>query len=195
MLRRLSRWRVSPREIEAEFRAQIRWARERGVNLSHADSHYHVHVFPVAVGAFRRAAKAEGITRTRPQRHVVMPRPGILPLVHGGRFYRQLAVAAYMRMLQGVAFGQLQSPDYQLVLAPKDRSDVNRHSDGWRLTFESLLPGTYEAICHPALGGDELREIDNLGDRREIELRIMTDPAMKSAIQRRGVELITYHEL
>jgi predicted glycoside hydrolase/deacetylase ChbG (UPF0249 family) len=43
--------------------------------------------------------------------------------------------------------------------------------------------------------GAELREIDNLGVRREIELRIMTDPAMKSAIESHGVELITYHEL
>ena len=195
MLRRLARWQVSSREIEAEFRAQIRWARDRGVNLSHADSHYHVHVFPVAVGAFRRAARAEGITRTRPQRHVVMPRPGILPLVHAGPVYRQLAIAAYTRMLQFWAFRQFRCPDYQLVLPPKDRLDIRRHGEAWRLVFENLPPGTYEAICHPALSGTELNDIDNIRERREAELRIMTDPIMKSAIENRGVELINYHEL
>lgn len=165
------------------------------MNLSHADSHYHVHVFPVAIGAFCRAVKAEGITRTRQQRHVVMPRTGILPRVHGGRLYRQLAVAAYMRLLHGAAFRHLKSPDFQLALSPSDRRNPSRLGPAWRSAFESLPPGSYEAVFHPAVHGDELRGVDKLGDRREIELHLMTDPVIRAAIEGHGVDLITYQNL
>jgi chitin disaccharide deacetylase len=195
MLRRLLRWQVSPAEIEAEFRAQIRWARERGVNLGHADTHYGVNVYPLVVKPFQRAVRAEGIKCMRPTRHVVSPRQGILPGAHGGPVYRQLAVDTYMKALRASAFRQFVSPDFQLVLSPNDRSDISRHCDGWRRAFENLLPGTYEAVCHPGSQGAELNAIDNLRERRAVELRIMTDPSLRSAIERRGVELITYHEL
>jgi len=195
MLRRLARWQVSPAEIESEFRAQIRWARGRGVKLDHADTHYGVNVYPVAARPFQRAARAEGIARMRPTRHVISPRNRILPRVHGGPIYRQLAVDTYMKVLQASAFRRLGSPDFELVLAPQDRPDISRHCEGWRRAFENLLPGSYEAVCHPGLGGDELAAIDNLRERRPHELRIMTDPSLRTAIQQRGVELITYHEL
>jgi predicted glycoside hydrolase/deacetylase ChbG (UPF0249 family) len=195
MLRRLRHWQVSAAEIEAEFRAQIRWARERSVNLSHADTHYGVNVYPIAAGPFRRAVRGEGIERMRPTRHVVSPRNGILPRVHGGPLYRQLAVDTYMKVLQLSAFRRLASPDFELVLSPHDRPDITLHREGWKRAFENLQPGSYEAVCHPGLGGPELDAIDNLRDRRPAELRIMTDASLRAAIQQRGVELITYHEL
>ena len=195
MLRRLLRWQASPAEIETEFRAQIRWVRERGVNLGHADTHYGVNVYPSVVKAFQRAVRAEGIKCMRPTRHIVSPRQGFLPRAHGGPVYRQLAVDAYMKALKASAFRRLLSPDFQLVLSPHDRSDLSRHCEGWRNAFENLLPGSYEAVCHPGFQGTELNAIDNLRERRAVELRIMTDPSLRSAIQRRGVELITYHEL
>jgi predicted glycoside hydrolase/deacetylase ChbG (UPF0249 family) len=195
MLRRLARWQVSSGEIEAEFAAQIRWARDRGVNPSHADTHYGVNVYPAAVQPFQRAVRAAGIKCMRPTRHVVSPRNGLLPRAHGGPVYRQLMVDAYMKMLKAGAFRKLSSPDFQLVLAPQDRPDINRHCAGWRRAFENLTPGSYEAVCHPGLGGSELGAVDNLRERREAELRIMTDASLLAAIQQRGVELITYHEL
>jgi len=195
MLRRLRRWQVSSSEIEAEFRAQIGWVRERGVNLSHADSHYGVNVYPVVVRAFRQAVRHECIARIRPVRHTISPRNGVVSQVHGGSIYRQIAVDTYMRTLQASAFRPFRSPDFELVLSPRLRRDIARHREGWQLTFESLLPGTYEVVCHPGFRGTELSDIDNLRDRREIELNIMTDPGLRSAIERRGVELINYHEL
>lgn len=195
ILHRLLRWQVSASEIEAEFRAQICWARERGVILSHADTHYGVNVYPSVVKSFQRAVRAEGIKCMRPTRHVVSPRNGLVPRVHGGPLYRHLAVDTYMKVLQATCFRRLVSPDFQLVLSPQDRSDITRHCEGWRRAFENLLPGSYEAVCHPGLQGAELDAIDNLRERRAVELRIMTDPSLRSAIQCRGVELITYHEL
>jgi len=192
---RLARWRVSSSEIEAEFRAQIAWLRERGVSLSHADTHYGVNVYPIAAKAFQRALRAEGIRRMRPVSHVVSPRKGFLPRAHGGPLYRQVAIHTYMKILQTACFRELVSPDYQLVLSSFDRADVNRLRDGWRRAFENLPPGSYETVCHPGLGGSELNAIDNLRERRAVELRTLTDPVLRSAIQSRGVELISYHEL
>jgi len=41
MARRLSRWRVSTSEIEAEFRAQIQWARERADAAETRTTHFY----------------------------------------------------------------------------------------------------------------------------------------------------------
>jgi predicted glycoside hydrolase/deacetylase ChbG (UPF0249 family) len=52
MSRKLWQWRAARSEIEAEFRAQIQWMKERGVAPTHADSHQHMHIYPAAIGPF-----------------------------------------------------------------------------------------------------------------------------------------------
>jgi predicted glycoside hydrolase/deacetylase ChbG (UPF0249 family) len=67
--RRLWRGSVSSRDIEAEFRAQIRKMKDHGVTPTHANSHNHVHFHPLVARAFTRALLSEGITRARAPRH------------------------------------------------------------------------------------------------------------------------------
>jgi len=195
MARRLLRWRVSGREILAEFRAQIRWARARGVEPTHADSHYHVHLYPAAVNAFRRAVMAEGVRRIRTPRHTVAPANGILPQCHGGPAYRRFALLAYMQVLQRAAFRRLSMPDFCLVARPEYRNDVARLREGWRSTFANVGSGSFEFCCHPGLRDRGFPQADYLRDRRELELDILIDPELKRIAEQQHIQLINYSDL
>src|SRR5215468_5087273 len=78
MGRRLLRWEASPREIEAEFRAQIQKMKSLGLQPTHADSHHRIHMYPAAALAFYKAVTSEGIRRARAPRKRYWPASGRL---------------------------------------------------------------------------------------------------------------------
>ena len=192
IVQRLVLGRISNREIESEFRAQIRWARERGVDISHADSHYHVHLYPGAVRAFQRALAKEGIRYIRSPLNWVSPATGFVPECHGGPAYRRLAVRTYMRLLKAAPLRGFASADYSLVPPAKYRNEIARLRDGWYLAFRHMPPGVFEFSCHPGLANGGYSESDNLRDRRDLELGILIDPEMKRVVQQEQIELINY---
>ena len=64
-LKRLLTGRLGDVEIEAETAAQIALLRNRGVRLTHIDTHKHVHMFPTVLKPVLRAARAAGIRAVR----------------------------------------------------------------------------------------------------------------------------------
>ena len=52
-------------EIEAEAAAQIALLQNRGIHLTHIDTHKHVHMFPAVLRPVLRAARAAGIRTVR----------------------------------------------------------------------------------------------------------------------------------
>jgi len=193
--RRLWRWQISPREIEAEFRAQIRWMKSRGVLPTHADSHHHLHVYPCAAVAFRRALLAEGVHRARAPVHRHWPRNGYRGGPHGGPFWRRILVSLYMRLVQVAVFGDMRLPDCCVVHHPQFRGNLDLLGEAWRLTLESLPPGIYELGCHPGFLQRGFSEIDSIGERREVELGVLTGLVLRTAIERNHIELINYAQL
>ena len=57
--------RIAEDEIEAEARAQIASLQDRGIVLSHVDTHKHTHMFPAVLRPLLRAARACGISAVR----------------------------------------------------------------------------------------------------------------------------------
>src|SRR5580704_7573804 len=79
-------------EIEAEFIAQIRWMKDRGIVPTHADSHQHMHMYPAAVKPFVRALEAEEIHCARSPRCSIWPRTNRLGGPHEGSLPRRVLV-------------------------------------------------------------------------------------------------------
>src|SRR5208337_5135657 len=52
-------------QIEAETRAQIEFLQNKGLQLTHVDTHKHTHIFPAVLRAVLRAARACGIRAVR----------------------------------------------------------------------------------------------------------------------------------
>ena len=64
-LHRLIRGRIRTTEMEAEISAQIAFLQQRGVRLTHVDTHKHTHVFSAVLRPLLRAARGAGIRAVR----------------------------------------------------------------------------------------------------------------------------------
>jgi hypothetical protein len=66
------------------------------------------------------------------------------------------------------------------------------------VTFEVLLriiqevEGTTELMCHPAVVDEELRATSSYAEPRTRELAVLTDPRVREAVDRAGVELVPF---
>jgi chitin disaccharide deacetylase len=195
MAARLKKLRVSPREIEKEFRAQIAWVQTKGITPTHADSHHHMHFYPCAVRAFRRAVEAGGIRCARAPRREYWPKNGQIGGPYGGPVYRRLLMMAYVQWLQQVVLRNLTLPDSCFVDHPRCRVNLDLLRAGWMEALANVPAGTYELGCHPGLSEAGFSESDSFSARRELELRILTDLGFRSVIDGSEIELITYREL
>jgi predicted glycoside hydrolase/deacetylase ChbG (UPF0249 family) len=62
--------------------------------------------------------------------------------------------------------------------------------------LDHLPQGTWELVCHPGYNDAELDQVrTRLRQSRETELAVLASPDAKTALQKRGIELISYHEL
>jgi len=193
--RRLLRWQVSPSEMESEFRAQIQWMKKRGFAPVHADSHHHVHIYPAAVFAFRRALSREGIRRARGYRLRHWLKEGVSGLPYSGPAPRRWLMWAYAELLQAIAFRHILSANSSLVIQPAFRQQLNLLGHAWRDAFGKLAPGTYDLGCHPGISEPGFSETDPLRDLRESELEALTNRKLRHHLNRNGIELITYADL
>ena len=61
--------------------------------------------------------------------------------------------------------------------------------------INNLPEGTTEIMCHPGYTDDAFAKESVYNNQRERELKILTDPSIKEAIQANGIQLITFAEL
>jgi predicted glycoside hydrolase/deacetylase ChbG (UPF0249 family) len=62
--------------------------------------------------------------------------------------------------------------------------------------IRSLPEGSTEFMCHPGFCTDELRAArTRLKESREEELRALTSPEVRAAVEESGVKLVNYREL
>jgi chitin disaccharide deacetylase len=194
MARRLWMRRVAPFEIEREFRAQLRWIKQRGVVPSHADSHHHMHIYPAAAGAFVRALKAEGVACARACRCVEWPKRNAVGGPYGGGAFRRVFVQVYRSILERSVFRDTVSPDYRVVVLSSRAIGGALHKR-WSAALQALPPGISEIACHPGLFEPGFSENDAIRVQREEELLCLTNRDLHDLIARRGIQLISYRDL
>jgi chitin disaccharide deacetylase len=193
--RKLWRFQISQAEIEAEFRAQIRWLKVRGVVPLHADSHLHVHLYPAALCAFVRALKAEGVSCARAPRCTLWPAQHALGGPHEGVLPRRLAIQAWRTALQFSALRHFAMPHSRIAFRSADRHDRSAIARCWTEAFTHLPHNVFELTCHPGQFESGFSEADRIAEQRQEELRILTSPAIRDAIERNSIQLIRYADL
>jgi chitin disaccharide deacetylase len=195
MVRRLWRWQVSGREVEAEFRAQIRWAKVRGVVPTHADSHHHLHLYPAGAVPFARALAAEDIRCARSPRCTVWPKARSLGGPHEGNVARRLLVQTYRSTLCSTAFRKLAMPDSRVSFLSPDRHNLADLGREWKTMFNHLPPGLFELACHPGMFEAGFSESDRIHAQREAELHWLTSSEWLDVLKKSGIRLVTYDAL
>jgi predicted glycoside hydrolase/deacetylase ChbG (UPF0249 family) len=194
LFRKLWRFQIAPGEVEKEFRAQVQWARERGIALTHADSHLHVHLYPAAVRPFVKALKREKIECIRAPRCSVWP-VRALGAAHEGGLARRLFVQSYRTALQFGPFRDFSMTHSRISFRPADRRDPNAIGRCWISALNFLPPGNFELACHPGFMEAGFSDSDRIAAQRVEEFRWLTSSAFRAAVERNRIQLISYSEL
>ncbi len=182
--------------VQAEAEAQIRRLQSAGLSVSHVDTHKHAHIFPGVFRPLLRAARHCGVRAIRnpfvPVRAMayahLMRRPHLW-----GRYTQVFVLRpfcdSFRRQVQGEG---LVTTDGTFGIVVTGKLDEHLFD----AIVGSIPEGTWELVCHPGYCDDELRKVEKgLLESRETELRVLTSPAAKDALQRYGIELISYREL
>ncbi len=177
--------------VYEELAAQVRRIVAAGINPTHLDTHKHTHVVPSVLAAVARISQEFGIPWVR--------RPFDFPMRAG-----LAAVPRTVRItsrLLGVPRKR-----FNATLAARGCRTTD-HFAGFRITgrfrtpelvtlIGQLPPGTVEFMCHPGHCGDELGAArTRLKESREAELRALTAPETRQALEAAGVQLATYRDL
>ena len=183
-------------EIGAEVEAQIKKLRGAGIEVTHLDSHKHTHLFPAVFGPLLEAARACGVRAVRNPFVPVRP----LAFAHLLRRPRLWTRYSEVKILRGFA-GRFRGRVHEMGMATTDGSfGVLTTGAMTQELFEAIIgcvpEGTWEFVCHPGYSDPELDSVrTRLRASREKELEVLTSDRARQALERHGVELISYREI
>jgi hopanoid biosynthesis associated protein HpnK len=195
LLMKIATRRISMREVETEWQAQIAKVRGTGVAPTHLDGHKHVHMLPGLFEIALRLAKRHGI--------------GAVRVSHEASNLRAALSAGELRasvvLKQGVQARGLK------LLARDARTQADRAGvstadhfcgiaqtgeltkEGLARLLQSLPEGTTELMCHPGYADEALRKTaTRLQGSREKEVEILTDVGIRNLVASQGIRLIDY---
>ncbi len=176
---------IDVKEVKAEWHTQIElFVKSTGRKPTHLDSHHHSSYFsPELFRAMLELAKEYDCAIR-------------LPVVYG---------SDEMAGLPSELIGPIKE------YAPKLLSEFNpRRPNAFFASFyddlatreelnkileEIQQDGTFEIMCHPGYVDEAFAKESSYNIQRETELEVLTDPAIKQAIQARNIELISFANL
>jgi len=190
------RGRIDPAQVEAESTAQMRKLQSAGLALSHFDTHKHAHMFPAILRPLLRAARACGVRALRNPFAPVKPL-AFAHLLRRPRLWKRYSeVTALRRLLdrfrRAVQEEQMLTTDGTFGIVATGALDHKLFD----AIVGSIPEGTWEFVCHPGYNDSELDAVrTRLRQSRAQELQVLTSEAAREALQRHGVELISWKQL
>ena len=187
---------LSPIEIETEASAQMQRLQDSGIKLSHFDCHKHAHMFPPVLRPLLRAAKSRGVPAVRNPFGRLFPLP-FGRILRNPTLWRRVTELGVLRSFSAkykkkVESHGLRTPDGSVGVVDTGTLDL----ESFLVIVDSLPEGTWEFVCHPGYNDAELDLVrTRLRLSREKELCVLTSSDARSALERRGIELISYREL
>ncbi len=186
-LSRLFTGQIDLAEIEAEAAAQIALLQVGGLEITHIDTHKHTHMFPAALGAVLRAARAAGINKIR---NPFEPAWAVRATARAS--LTRIAELTVLRRLRPACLGLIAdagfaTTDGTVAMAATGVLDAATLSS----LINRLAPGTWELVTHPGYNDADL-------DRVRTRLRASRDrerQALAALRQFPSLKLISFREL
>lgn len=188
LLGKMREGRLSAREIESEFDAQIQRLIDIGIAPDHVDSHESLLKYPFFMRCIRSVAKKNGIMAVR----TYTPRKFDYSRILSPR---KLAISLYLALqkkgwrLHGFrvthTFDSLLSfgLDYATALQKL------------RAMFQGIPEGILEIAVHPGYHNGDSTCLGGYVGEREVELRALLSDEFKAILMNAGVDLISFKDL
>jgi len=188
--------KMDPRHIEEESGAQIRKLQSAGISPTHVDTHKHTHIFPTILRPVLRAARECGVRAVRNpfsacrslSASLLLNQPGVWT-----RWAELRVLSRFENMFRNIVLSHgFTTTDGTLGMEVTGVLDETQF-----LSIAQNIPdGTWELVCHPGYNDAELaRSYTRLKKSRAVELEVLTSPETRSALDKAGVELISYRDL
>ena len=177
-------------EVEKEFRAQLKKAQDAGLEISHLDSHQHLHALPGILKIVIRIAKEHGIAAIR------------YPDERDASVILNLLDGRLVRTVQRVALSMVCRMGRHELLNSGIASTENflgvMEAGGWddsslRDSLAALRPGVTEICCHPRSEPATEAGYD-WGYNCKAELDALTSARVKHLIEEQNVELTSFRD-
>ncbi|MFN7918995.1 MAG: ChbG/HpnK family deacetylase [Bryobacteraceae bacterium] len=178
-------------DVEKELDAQIRRVLDAGIRPTHLDTHKHTHLLPSVLDAVARLSEKYGIRWVRRPFDISMP--------------ASMTKAPLAVRFANAGLGVMRRRFARVLKAHGCRStdwfagfQMTGRYDGAQLAalIRRLPEGSTEFMCHPGRLGEQLREArTRLKESREAELRALTAPEVREAVELSGVRLARYRDL
>lgn len=187
---------LDPDEVADEVEAQIRKIQSAGLEVSHVDTHKHTHLFPAVGHPLLKAAKACGVRAVRNPFAPLKPL-AFAHLMRRPRLWTRYSEVTLLRRFNAEFRRAVEKEG--MVTTDGSFGIVGTGALDEKL-FEAIVgsipEGTWELLCHPGYCDEELRGVKTrLRETRAQELKVLTSAAARQALEKRGVELISYREL
>jgi len=184
-------------EMRRELHAQFAVLRDRGVRITHWDSHQGRHLYPGFFEAVLEVAREEGVLATRTHTyHLVFP-PGWRALRVAGYYVRHpaqvLTHAAAARRMRQERLAGMRMPDHRLILRAMGPDAVYR-PECWSALLETMPDGWNMVECHPGHVDEDLKRYSHLLASRERERDLFADPTWTRRAEEVGVAVTDYFE-
>lgn len=196
LLVRMGRRRLSLKEVEIEWDAQIGKVREAGIAPTHLDGHKHVHMLPGLFEIALRLAKRNGIGAVRVALEESSLRAALSTGAqkHGSLVMKQGVQARGLKLLARDAREMAERAGIATAdcfCGIAQTGELTR--EGVAQLMKSLPEGTTELMCHPGYVDAELEKSPTrLQKSRETELEILTDTGIRNLVASQGIRLIDY---
>lgn len=185
-------------EMITELDNQVRRLVELGVRPTHFDGHQNKHLYPPFFLAALRVAKEWDIRFMRSHNRYLFMKGGsrIARLFCYYLSHPQRAIThSVARALTWYAHTRgIKTADRLITPGYADHSKKSS-LETWLGIVEALPEGVNEIYCHPGYPDDLLAQYASYVKEREIEVEVLTSPKLKGAIERKGIQLISFKDL
>jgi chitin disaccharide deacetylase len=188
--------KLDPSQLESEAAAQMQRIQNAGIQLSHFDCHKHAHMFGAVLRPLLRAANDRGVQAVRNPFGRLLPLP-LGRILGNPKLWRRVSELGVLRgfaagFRREVSLHGLRTPDGSVGVLDTGTLDL----ESFLVIVDALPEGTWEFVCHPGYNDAELDRVrTRLRQSRETELGVLTSADVRAALERLGIELISYRDL
>lgn len=195
--RRLLTFKISMREMDREFVAQIEAARRMGIEPTHVDTHHHLHLWLPVAQVLLRVGRRCGIRKTRSTRTTDLA-------VRGARTpgLRGWAKRRYKAFTATLLERWFWVPAWRMEAAAFKATEgigIRSVHDEWRRLVAEIEKRPADEItevsCHPGYVDDELLGYARYVGGREEEIAVLTSRQVKTALAQAGIKLVSFRDL
>jgi predicted glycoside hydrolase/deacetylase ChbG (UPF0249 family) len=171
---------MDPDAAAAELRAQVAFALELGIDVTHIDTH---------MGAVAHPELALAYTALMREYRI----PAMLPRLSASELQARRIDEPTGRMMAH-AWEDLVASGMPVIDHLADLAE-GHELETYQQGFTRLSPGLSHAIVHPAAPGYEAEVITRSAPQRMADYRMMLNPRLKAWLAEQGIRLIGYRQL